>query len=233
MARLYLMLKFTCFTIIVKVMIAKSSAELISAVITLTIAFTFHEYAHAWTATKFGDDTPSRFGRLTLNPLKHLDLMGSVVLILTGFGWAKPVPINESKIAQHSPTALMLVAISGPLSNFFLAVLAAIPLRLGWVTNQPPPLAFMPSGYEFLIYFLFVNLGLMLFNLIPLPPLDGEEVLAFILPPNLQQKWETIRPYGPYILIILLVLGPMFGLNIVDAIISPLVFSLGRILLGG
>jgi Zn-dependent protease len=226
------MLYFLHFKIIFNTMLGNSPSELITIILTLVISFTFHEFAHAWTATQFGDDTPARFGRLTLNPMKHLDLMGSLMLVLTGFGWAKPVPVNKHKIAQHSSAALMLVAVSGPLSNFLLAAAAAVPLRFGWVQNSMPYIDLLPTGYEFLIIFLFTNLGLMLFNLIPLPPLDGEEVLAFLLPPRLEEQWEKIRMYGPYILIILLVVGPMFGLNIFDAVISPAVISIAEFLLG-
>ena len=208
-------------------------SQLISGVITLMVAFTFHEFAHAWTATQFGDDTPRLFGRLTLNPLSHLDLVGSMMLLVTGFGWAKPVPVNPQKIQQHSNSALMLVAISGPLSNFFLALLAALPLRLGWVVPTAPSTNFLPSLYTFLIFFVFTNLGLMLFNLIPLPPLDGEEVLTFFLPPSMQRQWDQIKPYGPYILILLLFLGPVIGFNIIDLILRPAIFSIARILLGG
>lgn len=214
-------------------MLNSSPPQLIAGVITLLVAFTFHEFAHAWTATQFGDDTPSLFGRLTLNPLSHLDLMGSLLLLFTGFGWAKPVPINPHKIQQHSNSALMLVAVSGPLSNFVLALLAAIPLRFGWVTPSAPRFDFFPTPYTFLLFFLFTNLGLMLFNLIPLPPLDGEEVLAFLLPPNLQRIWEEFRPYGPYLLIALLVLGPMIGFNIIDLILRPAILSIAGLLLGG
>lgn len=213
-------------------MLGSSPSQLISGVITLLIAFTFHEFAHAWTATQFGDDTPRLFGRLTLNPLSHLDVMGSLMLLFTGFGWAKPVPINPRRIQQHSNSALMLVAISGPLSNLILAIAAAIPLRFGLVTPNVSAGNFLPTPYTFLVFFVFTNLGLMLFNLIPLPPLDGEEVLTFLLPPDLENKWETIRPYGPYILMLILFLGPTFGVNIIELFLRPLIFSMGRLLLG-
>lgn len=213
-------------------MLNQSFPEFISAVITLVIAFTFHEFAHAWTATKFGDDTPRLFGRLTLNPLSHLDLLGSLMLILTGFGWAKPVPINPQKIRRHSPSALMLVAISGPLANFLLAVLAAIPLRFGWLNYSEPLVSFLPTSYEFTAYFLITNLGLMVFNLIPLPPLDGEEILLFFLPSAWQMKWEAIRPYGPYLLLFLLYIGPMIGFSLVDSILTPLIYGMAKFLLG-
>jgi len=204
-----------------------------SGIITLLIAFTFHEFAHAWTATKFGDDTPRLYGRLTLNPMAHLDILGSLMLIFAGFGWAKPVPINPRKLRQHSPAAEMLVSLSGPTANFLLAALAAIPLRFGWVSPAVPMINIFPTPYEFLLYFLFTNLGLMVFNLIPLPPLDGEKILEFFLPPAWEEWWATIKPYGPYILIGLFILGPMIGFSLIDVLISPLVMGMAKLLLGG
>ena len=204
-----------------------------SAIITLLVAFTVHEFAHAWTATKFGDDTPSLYGRLTLNPVAHLDFLGSLMLIFAGFGWAKPVPINPRKLRQHSPAAEMLVAFSGPISNFLLAALAAIPLRFGLVVPTTAKISIFPTPYQFLIYFVFTNLGLMLFNLIPLRPLDGEKILDYLIPSSWEEGWLTIKQYGPYILMGLFILGPMIGFNLVDILISPLVIRLAKLLLGG
>lgn len=214
-------------------MLNQSLPSIISAVVTLLIAFTFHEFSHAWTATRFGDDTPRLFGRLTLNPLRHLDFMGSLMLIFTGFGWAKPVPINPQKIRQYSPSALMLTAISGPLANLALAIAAALVLRTGLVNDMSAAAAFLPTPRYFLLFFLYTNLGLMIFNLLPLPPLDGEEILVYLLPAEWEQKWAAIRPYGPYLLIFLLLVGPMIGFNLVDALISPMIQGLARILIGG
>jgi len=214
-------------------MLNNSPSYFMSGIITLLISFTIHEFAHAWTATMFGDDTPKLYGRLTLNPIAHLDILGSLMLIFAGFGWAKPVPINPRKLQQHSPAALMFVALSGPLSNFLLAVLAAIPLRFGWVTPTAPMVDIFPTPYQFLLYFLFTNLVLMVFNLIPLPPLDGEAILEFILPPAWEEQWEAIKPYGPYILLGLFILGPMIGFNLLDVLISPLVMRMVNLLLGG
>jgi Zn-dependent protease len=214
-------------------MLNNSPSYTISGIITLLIAFTVHEFAHAWTANQFGDDTPRLYGRLTLNPLAHLDIIGSLMLIFVGFGWAKPVPINPRKIRQHSPSALMFVALSGPLSNFLLAVLAAIPLRFGLVTPTLPLISFFPTPYQFLLYFLYTNLGLMVFNLIPLPPLDGEEIMEFVLPPSWDNQWQRIKPYGPYILMGLFLLGPLMGFNLVGVIINPIVDGMASLLLGG
>lgn len=107
---------------------------LISRIFILIIALTVHEFAHAWSATLFGDETPRQYGRLTLNPLSHLDIMGSLMLLIAGFGWAKPVPVNPYVLNRRSPSALMWVSLAGPMSNFLLAGLAAIPLRFGWIS---------------------------------------------------------------------------------------------------
>lgn len=188
---------------------------LIARLIVLATAFTIHEFAHAWTATRFGDDTPRLNGRLTLNPLAHLDPMGSMMLIFAGFGWAKPVPVNAYAIQRNSSAGLMWVSLAGPLSNFLMAILAAIPLRLGLVSLYN-------GGFvsQLLMEFVYINLLLMLFNLIPLAPLDGDKIVDYFFPPSLQQIWQTIRPYGPMILMILF-LSPLLGVNILGWIINP------------
>lgn len=214
-------------------MLNQSPALLIAKLVTLLVAFTFHEFAHAWMADRYGDDTPRLYGRLTLNPLSHLDPLGSLMLLFTGFGWAKPVPINSARIRQHSPTALLLVAISGPLSNFVLALLGSLPLRFGWVSNGPPAIDILPSPFEFLWVFVTLNLGLMIFNLIPLPPLDGEEILVYFLPPDWERTYESIRPYGPYLLFLLLFMGPLIGFSLIDSLLSPAVVGMRDFLLGG
>ena len=213
-------------------MLNGNPADLISRLITLLIAFTFHEYAHAWMADRMGDDTPRLYGRLTLNPLAHLDLLGSLMLITVGFGWAKPVPVDQRKLRNYSPSAMMLVALSGPLANFFLAIIASFPLRFNWVVPTAAKISFFPTPFDFLFDFLFINLGLMLFNLIPLPPLDGEEVLDYFLPPDLATKWARIKPYGPYILMALFLLGPMIGFDLISMVLRPLMIGIGRVLLG-
>src|SRR5690606_1904095 len=140
-------------------------ATLISRVIVLVIAFTVHEFAHAWTADRFGDPTPRMNGRLTLNPLSHLDPVGSLLLLIAGFGWARPVPVNPYALGRRSDAALMWVSLAGPLSNLMLALLGAIPLRLGLVTFQGfGPISFLPTLYMLLTEFVFINLVLMLFN---------------------------------------------------------------------
>jgi Zn-dependent protease len=196
------------------------------------IAFTIHEFSHAWVATSFGDDTPRANGRLTLNPASHLDLMGTLMLLFAGFGWARPVPVNPYALQRRSPSALMWVSLAGPFSNFLLAVVAAMPLRLGLV-RYTFSTGLFPSLFEFLIEFIFINLTLALFNLIPLAPLDGEKIAEYFFPPSWARVMETIRPYGPLILISILFVGPLIGLDLFGWVISPAVTGLTRLLLGG
>jgi Zn-dependent protease len=210
-----------------------SPQMLVSAVITLMVALTFHEVAHAWMAKMFGDDTAERAGRLTLNPLAHLDPIGSLMLILVGFGWAKPVPINPYALRRSGKAALMLVSIAGPLANLILAILAAIPLRFQLIPIQIASSNVLPTPYMFLEYFLYVNLALMIFNLLPIPPLDGHEILSFILPADLAARWESFgSQYGTFLLIALLMIGPLLGFDFVRLVMQPVIIFIRGILLG-
>lgn len=209
-----------------------SAPVLISRIITLIIAFSVHEFSHAWVANAFGDGTPRAHGRLTLNPAVHLDLFGTLMLLFAGFGWAKPVPVNPYALRRRSPAALMLVSLAGPLSNLFLAILAAIPLRfhlIPAVSNWP---AFLPSPSSFLLTFMLINILLMLFNLIPLAPLDGEKVLEYFLPPAGVEVLERIRPYSPMILLALVFLLPYIGFDLFGMILTPLLRTISTFLLG-
>ena len=205
---------------------------IISRIITLLIAFTVHEFAHAWTANYFGDTTAKANGRLTLNPAAHLDLFGSLMLLFAGFGWAKPVPVNPYTLRRRSPSAMMWVSLAGPLSNLMLAVVAAIPFRLDiipYVGNWP---GFLPTPMEFIYQFILINLLLMVFNLIPLAPLDGEKVLEFFLPPSGVRFLESIRPYGPLILMALIFVLPSIGLDLIGSIMYPVIRILLQLILG-
>jgi len=203
-----------------------------SATITLLISLTFHEFAHAWTAVQLGDDTPRLAGRLTLNPLKHLDLIGSVMLIIAGFGWAKPVPVNPIALRRKSPAGLMMVALSGPLSNFLLAVVGGLVLRFNIVTDTYSYNEYIPSLFNFIFYFVALNIGLMLFNLLPIPPLDGEKILSYLLPEQLGAFYDQLRPYGPLILMVVLIVGPTFGFNLFDKFLNPAVDALTQVITG-
>ncbi len=204
---------------------------IIARVITLIIAFTLHEYAHAWTATKFGDYTAMDAGRLTLNPLSHLDPFGTLMLIVAGFGWAKPVPINPAAIRRNNPAGVMWVSLAGPLSNLLMALAAAIPLRFGLVDITQPSGAIFPSLGFFLLTFVLINITLFIFNLLPLAPLDGEKVLSFFLPRSWQPALDGIRRYGPMILLFLVFFGPRMGFDLIGKLVHEPVMAIARFLI--
>jgi Zn-dependent protease len=208
---------------------------LISRIFVLLTAFAVHEFAHAWTADRFGDLTPRNNGRLTLNPMAHLDPMGSLMLIVAGFGWAKPVPVNPYALARRSSAAMMWVALAGPASNLLMALIAAIPFQLGLVSAFD---AFanagtiLPSLDKLLWEFVFINLLLMLFNLIPIAPLDGEKILYYLIPINGKRVMDNLRPYGPILLLVVVFLGPMLGFNFLGSVIGPPLNAMMTVLVG-
>jgi len=175
-------------------------------------AITVHEVAHGWVARKLGDPTAMLLGRLTLNPIKHIDPIGTVVvpiaLLLMGgfiFGWAKPVPVTWENL-RHPKRDMALVAVAGPLANLLMAILWALIMKLGLTFG-----ASMPSLAWPLIYMggagIAINAILMLLNLLPIPPLDGGRVLAGLLPGPWAWKLNRIEPYGLIILVLLLATG--------------------------
>ena len=140
-------------------MFSLSLSSIITRVITLIIAFTVHEYAHAWTANRLGDSTPKMNGRLTLNPLAHLDPIGSLMLIVAGFGWAKPVPVNPYALRRRSSSAMMLVALAGPLSNLIMAIFGSIIFVLVWDPAAGVAMSYndiFPTPMGFLYYFIIM-----------------------------------------------------------------------------
>jgi len=203
-------------------------ATLIARLLTLMVAFTVHEFAHAWSADELGDETPRLNGRLTLNPLAHLDVIGSLMLLIGGFGWAKPVPVNPYRL-RYGSAGFALVAAAGPISNFIMALLAAIPFRLGLLfpafTSSND---FIPSPDFLLTTFIWVNIGLMLFNLIPLVPLDGSKILRGFAPREWDSWLTPLEEWGFFILIILITVGG----GVLSLIIGPPANFLFRTMLG-
>jgi Zn-dependent protease len=186
----------------------------ISRAITLIIAFTFHELAHAITAVQLGDDTPRRMGRVTLNPLAHLDPLGSLLLLFAGFGWAKPVLVNPYNLRTGPNLGMAVVAAAGPFSNLVMAALAAIPLRLDLVPDIGGGQV-LPTLSGFLGEFIFLNLILMLFNLIPITPLDGSKILRGFAPREWDRPLAMLEQWGPFLLMALVFLGgPIMGVLI-------------------
>ncbi|NLS44357.1 MAG: site-2 protease family protein [Firmicutes bacterium] len=177
-------------------------ANLSTMLLTLPIillSLTVHEYAHAATANALGDPTPRWEGRLTLNPLAHLDLFGTLALIITRrFGWAKPVPINPSYF-KNWRNGMAMVGVAGPLSNIALAFLFTLPYRLG---------VRVPYYLDFLLYYaIIINLGLASFNLIPIPPLDGSRLLLVFLKGRNLYIYRQLEQYGHFILLLLIFTG--------------------------
>jgi len=204
---------------------------LLSRLVILVIALSFHELAHAWVAVRLGDPTPRRDGRLTLNPLAHLDVLGSLMFVVAGFGWAKPVRWSPWNIRIDQRWGRLLVAAAGPLSNLLLAFLAAWAIRISGASLwglQGGIWAILPSPGLFFQEFIFLNVVLCFFNLLPIAPLDGFEVATGLLPPNLAYYFRRLAPYGPFILLVLIILP----INLLGLILGPPVTATVRLLLG-
>ena len=165
----------------------------------LLFSIAFHEMAHGWAAYKFGDPTAKMMGRLTLNPLKHLDPIGTLLLLIIGLGWAKPVIVNMRNIPNR--THQMLVALAGPASNFLLALIFSL---LIYLLKSSSDIAINQLVMTFLDIIVTINLGLAVFNLLPIPPMDGSRILAWILPDSLEYQYMKLEPYGMFILMLLL-----------------------------
>jgi len=182
--------------------LAYSIDQFIYVAITLVIAFTLHEFAHAFVAYRFGDDTAARQGRLTLNPLKHLDPLGTILIFIAGFGWARPVPVNRF-FFKNPRLAGVLVSVAGPLSNFLLVVLAYLFLFVLMVTGQGANLS--PVIFEFLNIFIWLNMVLFIFNLLPFPPLDGYRIIEDLAPADVRARLTQYENYGVVIFLILVI----------------------------
>ena len=181
-------------------------------------ALSFHEFAHAWMASKCGDNTAARMGRLTLNPIAHLDLMGSMMILFVGFGWAKPVPVDYRNL-NHPRKDIMKIAAAGPISNLLLAMIAGMLFRvltgMSLVTG---------STFQILIYyFVQINITLAIFNLIPVAPLDGSQIFSSYLMKTNPQLAMKIQSYGPQVLFGLILFGYLTGFSILWLIMKPFV----------
>ncbi len=193
-------------------MIHQYLVEISLLLVPVLLAVTFHEVAHGYVAYLCGDMTAKYAGRLTLNPIKHLDLVGSIVFILTRMiGWAKPVPINPANF-RNPNRDIMLVAIAGPATNIALAVISAIILKI--ITNIPVSSPFVFNKILVPIVLIIkisvqINIAFAFFNLIPIPPLDGSKILMGLLPYKLSYQYSKLEPYG-FILILILVFTNAF-----------------------
>jgi Zn-dependent protease len=187
---------------------------------TLIVGLTVHEFAHAWSAWRLGDDTAAVQGRLSLNPVRHLDVMGSIAFLLAGFGWARPVPINPYRLGHRG---VLWVALAGPVSNLLLATIALVPLRF---VDFPGPAAGMA------LFFGSLNIGLAVFNMIPVAPLDGWKVMMGLVSADTAWKLAQYESYGPIVLLFL-IFAPSLGMpNIVGSVIGSAQAALVGLLAG-
>ncbi len=175
-------------------------ARLLAMATIIFVAFPVHEFAHAAAAVALGDDLPKRQGRYTLNPLVHIDPLGAALIFFTGFGWAKPVQWNPRAINVDVKLGSMIVALAGPLSNLVMAVLAGLVIKFGGITG-----GFL---YQFLAVFVAINVLLFVFNLLPIPPLDGSHVLFALLPGNNFRLQAQLTQYGFLILLAVVFIMP-------------------------
>lgn len=215
------------------------------AIIAILIGLTVHEWSHAFVASRLGDPTAHNQGRLTLNPIAHIDPMGALLFLTIGFGWAKPVPVNPFYF-NNPKQGMMLTAIAGPLSNLILAFLAYLGLLLlggpassVWSFLSIP--ATGPVAVTFFLqlfsYSLFVNLGMMAFNLLPIGPLDGSNVLHAFIPLSLEDRYADYLRVGPFILLAVLLGESFLGIQffstwitvIMDFVLRVFLFVTGRI----
>lgn len=193
----------------------------------ILVSLTFHEYAHARMADFLGDPTPERMGRLSLNPLRHLDFFGTLLLFFTSFGWAKPVVVDPTNF-RVPQRAMLSVALAGPLANLTLAFIGAASIKaLAELIKATilPPLA-VSVAFEVLHTLVLINLSLALFNLLPIPPLDGSRVVSYFLPTRYRESYRRFEEMAPMILLLLFALG---GLGLV---LSPAINTVYYSLMG-
>ena len=184
----------------------------------ILFGLTVHEYAHARAAEMLGDPTARDLGRVTLNPLAHIDPLGLIMLYIARFGWAKPVPVDP-RYFRDPKKDMMLVSLAGPAANLVLAVLVALVLRAGLMNVGTGGLG-QAVGYM-AFYAVSINVILAVFNLIPIPPLDGSKILLGLLPPEHARALERYERIGPLVLVGLILLGHMSGVSLLWLVIGP------------
>ncbi|MDI6703184.1 MAG: site-2 protease family protein [bacterium] len=189
----------------------------------ILMAITIHEYAHGWMANRLGDPTARYAGRLTLNPLHHLDPIGTLMLFIAHIGWAKPVPINPQYFSNPKYD-IIWVSLAGPMANIICAFACGALFR--FFINLSTLLAYI------FMYAVLINLVLCAFNIIPIPPLDGSKILMGILPRQQAYEFSKLEPFGPFILLFIIMFGRMTGFNIIWSIISRFVTTFSYLFTG-
>jgi len=204
-------------------------ATLILLIPSVLAALTVHEYAHGWVAYQLGDPTAKSLGRLTLNPLAHLDPIGTILLIVAFFGWAKPVPVNPLNF-RNPRRDMIWVALAGPFSNVLLAALIGFSLQplINYGLMEP-----FGTVYQMMTLAVFINLMLALFNLLPIPPLDGSKVVAGLLPIRYLGIWLKFEQIGPMLLLAIIIIANFAHIPIFRSTIMPVADLLYTLFTGG
>jgi len=198
----------------------------------ILLALTFHEYAHAFVANQLGDDTAKQSGRLSLNPLRHLDPLGTIMIFLVHFGWAKPVPVNPYQLKNPKKDMLWISA-AGPLANIALALASGILFRVLVAAGEAPDRTTIMGLFIYAVFMsLQINLALAIFNILPIAPLDGSKILSGLLPARFGKMFYFMERYGPFILLGLIIFGSVTGVSILGGIIWPFVKFFSHIFAG-
>ena len=198
----------------------------------LLFALTVHEAAHAYAALRLGDPTAKLLGRLSLNPLVHLDWLGTLIfLIPPHIGWAKPVPVDV-RYLRHPRRDMMWIALAGPVSNVLLALVFGTILRI--IVSIPHEMSIAESALVRMVpWSVVLTLSLAVFNMIPIFTLDGSQVLSGLLSPNAAARFQTLEPVGPFLLLGLIMLGSFSGVSVIGMVVFPVVRHVGGLFTGG
>ena len=208
---------------------SRSPEAIIAVALILLVSLPFHEFSHALAAYRLGDSTAKYMGRLTLNPLAHLDPFGSLLILIAGFGWAKPTPYNPYNV-RGGKTGEVIIAIAGPLSNLVLAVAAALPLRYIIATGIDVPAIVV----NVLATFIELNVILAVFNFIPIPPLDGSKLLYAVLSPQAERQWRPVLDQYGFLILFAAMLLPILpgGETIVSFVFAKVATPIFNLLIG-
>ena len=201
----------------------------------IVVALSFHEFSHALSANFLGDNTARSQGRLTLNPAAHIDPLGGMMLLVVGFGWAKPTPVRPEYLRGDPRSGMAIVALAGPVSNVVIATVAALPIRVGLIDSEAVGFQNFFGGnmVDYVVAsFVFWNLLIAAFNLLPIAPLDGFKVVLGLLPREAAIGFARLERSGPMILMVLIMSGFVFGFSFLRLFIQPVINLLALLVLG-